>query len=267
MSRSRISVTALVAFAAATAVLPAHAQIDMNRWSQPVVAGTHLRVPGQGSINGDTLYLPLRQRIEIEAEAEDQFGRQFPQANFRFGFDLDQSCRGLVELEDFSHGTITLKTGGRTGSCDVLYWVPNNMNLDRHLNIQVGERARRGGGDQGRLALRTRPELVAASIYRAIIDRDPDPRWLAAAADEVRREGTRNLVHALLNDPQFNEHRGRSQPEELLGDFYRALLGRDPDPSGLQTYGSDMRRARYEAVINDILASNEFRQRVTRLPG
>ncbi len=257
----------LVLFAAPVARAQSAAQTDLSRWTQPVVAGILLHVAGEGAAHGDDLHLPIHQRITIEAVAVDQHGRTYPQERFRFAFELDPSCRGLVELKGISRGTITLETGRRNGSCEALYSVPTNMNLDRHLRIQVGEESRPGDSRWQPLAVDSDEEQVALSLYRAILDRDPDPKWLAAAADEIRREGTRHLVHSLLNAPGFIEHRGRLKPEELLADFYRGLLGRDLDASGLSTYGKAMRRARYEVVIHQILASDEFRRRVARRQG
>ncbi len=267
MRRFTLTVTALLALVVAAATPAADAQVDLSRWDQPVVAQTLLRVPGEGAAKGDTLYLPLHQRIVIEAEAVDQHGRPFPQENFRFGFDLDSSCQGLVSLESFSHGTISLQTGKRAGTCEVLFWVPNNMNLDHHLQIQVGGTAPRDEPQHISGGIDTREELVAASIFRAVLDREPDPSWLAAAADEVRRHNTGDVVRSLLSGPEFGDLRRRRSADQLLADFYRGLLGREPDPAGAKTYGDDLRRGRYEAVINDILSSDEFRRRVTRLPG
>jgi hypothetical protein len=232
-----------------------------------VVAGIRLHVAGEGAAQGDDLHLPLHGRITIEADAVDQHGDPFPQERFRCEFELNRSCRGVVDLRGISKGTITLETGRRPGSCEALYSVPTNMNLDRHLRIEVGEERRPGDSRWQPLAVDSDEEQVALSLYRAILDRDPDPKWLAAAADEIRRDGTRHLVHSLLNDPGFNEHRGRLEPEELLADFYRGLLGRAVDAAGRSTYGKQMRRARYESVIDEILSSDEFRKRVARRRG
>jgi hypothetical protein len=263
MHQPKLIVIALLALAA-SAALAAHAQTDIGRWNEPVVARTSLRFPGEGGIDGDTLYLPLGRRVSFEAEAFDQNGRAFPQERFRFGFDLDRSCNGLVDLEGFSHGTITVKTGKRSGACEVLYWVPNNMNLDRRMRIEVGRRAVPITGQPATEAIDTREELVAASLFRAILAREPDAEWLAAGTEQVRRNETRDQIRSLLGSPEFSERRRTVSPEGLLRDFYVGLLGREPDPSGARNYRDEMHAGRFEEVIVDILSSNEFRARVTR---
>lgn len=249
---------------AASVVPAAHAQTDVGRWNEPVVARTSLRFPGEGGIDGDTLYLPLGRRVSFEAEAVDQYGRAFPQERFRFGFDLDRSCNGLVDLEGFSHGTITVKTGKRSGACEVLYWVPNNMNLDRRMRIEVGRRAAPITGQPATEAIDTREELVAASLFRAILAREPDAEWLAAGAAQVARNETREQIRSLLGSPEFSDRRRRVSPEQLLEDFYRGLLGRSADPAGMRSYRDEMHSGKYEEVLVDILSSREFRDRVTR---
>jgi hypothetical protein len=262
MRQPTLALTALLALAAATPA--AQAQTDLGRWREPVVAQTTLRFPGAGAADAETLYLPMANRVQIEAEAVDQYGRAFPQERFRFGFDLDPSCNGLVSLDGVSHGTITLKTGKRTGSCEVLFWVPNNMNLDRRMRIEVGRQAAAITTRPATEAIDTREELVAASLFRAILAREPDSQWLVTGAEQVRRNETRDQIRSLLGSPEFSERRRTVSPEGLLRDFYVGLLGREPDPSGVRTYRDDVRAGRFEEVIVDILSSNEFRERVTR---
>jgi len=283
MDRHRLSLAVLFALCAIVLVIVAapavHAQhrpgdrSHWNQWSQPMVADTVLNVLGRGSLDGETLYLPPGERISIEASAVDQDGRPFPQERFRFGFDLDSSCGGLVQLEDFEHGTIHLRTADRTGTCNALFWVPNNMNLDRPLQIEVG---RRGGaylqpkpgvrppgaygrGDDG---VDSHNVFVATSVFEAILGREADNRWLSEASAEVGRGHTRDLIRSLLDSPEFRERRSRLSPDQLLESFYRGLLGRDVDPSGQRNYIGDVRNGHYEGVIVDILGSEEYRQRL-----
>lgn len=267
MRQSTLTFIALLALAAAAAAPAAHAQTDVDRWTEPVVARTVLRFPGDGGAEGDTLYLPLGHRTSFEAEAVDQFGRAFPQDRFRFGFDLDQSCNGLVSLDGISHGTITVHTGKRAGSCEVLFWVPNNMNLDRRLRIEVGRQAAPIAVRPTTGAIDTREELVAASLFRAVLGREPDAQWLANAAEQVRRNETRDQIRSLLASPEFSDRRRSVSAEDLLRSFYRGLLGRDPDAAGIRGYRGEMHDGDYEEVIVDILSSPEFRDRVTREVG
>ncbi len=279
MNRPRLSVAALfvlcllytiVAAPAADAQHWSSSRSHRDQWSQPVVADTGLDVHGQGFLDGDTLVLPPGEQISIEARGYDQDGNSFPQERFRFGFDLDNSCRGLVQLEDFEHGTIHVRTGDRTGTCSVLYWVPNNMNLDHTLRIEVGRRNRPpavepgfrppGGRPQG-IAVSSHDELVATSVYQAILGRQPDNRWLDDASLQVSRGKTRDLIRSLLDSSEFRGRRSRLSPDQILESFYRGLLGRDLDPSGRRTYLDDVQKGHYEDVIVDILSSDEYHQR------
>jgi len=261
----RTSQTLIALAALAATVAPAtQAQTDMRQWNEPIVAQTTLRFSSDGSLDGDTLYLPLGRRISFEAEAVDQYGRAFPQERFRFGFDLDRSCNGLVDLEGFSHGTITVRTGKRAGACEVLYWVPNNMNLDQHLRIQVGVKTAPVVRKPTTGAIDTREELVAASLFRAILGREPDPEWLAGAAEQVRRNETRDQIRSLLGGPEFSDRRRRVSPDQLLEGFYQGLLGRPADPAGIRSYRDEMHQGKYEEVILDILSSREFHDRLAR---
>jgi len=267
-----VGAAAVAALAAPVAGAAQTAPLAPSQWDQPVVAETVLRAPGQGTVEGDTLRLPAGKRVGVEAEARDQNGRSFPQERFRFGFDLDSSCNGLVQLENFDHGTINLRTADRTGSCDVLFWVPNNMNLDRRLRIEVGRTSRPtptaiAPTPVGELVVGNRYELIAASIYRAVLGRDPNARWLADAATEARRGHSPDLIRNLLGTDEFSSRRQRLSPEQLLESFYRGMLGRDLDPSGRQTYTNDVRAGRYEEVLLDLFRSDELRQRLAREAG
>jgi hypothetical protein len=265
MRRFLPQLTAVLALTLASTAAPAaRAQTDLYRWNRPVVAETVLWFPGEGAVEGETLYLPLGRRIEIEAQAVDQSGRRFPQKFFRFGFDLEQGCNGLVALEGIVHGTITVKTGKQAGSCGLLFWVPNNMNLDRQMRVEVGRPPPPPQAPPAAEAIDTREELVAVSLFRAILGREPDAQWLAAAAEQVRRNETRDQIRSLLSSPEFSARRRTVSPEGLLRDFYVGLLGREPDPSGMRSYRDEMHAGKFEEVIVDILSSNEFRERVAR---
>lgn len=267
MKRSIFHLTAaLVLILALTVTAPeAAAQGDLR---QPVATTTVLSLPGGGTVDGDTLHLPLGQQVELRIEALDQFGRRFPQERLRFEFTMDRNCRGLVELTGANDNGITLRTGKGAGSCDVLLWLPNTMNADRRLRIV----ANRGGSTTGSGVV-TRPatgtidteeELVAASLFRAVLGRDPDAEWIAASAQEIRHDRTRDQIRSLLGSPEFSQRRQSRAAEDLLRDFYQGLLGREPDAAGVRRYLGDMRDGDFEEVIRDILDSREFRERLAR---
>lgn len=264
MNRSTLLIITALALSLTVAAPEARAQAGPD---EPVATETVLSLSGGGTVEGDTLYLPLGETVELRVEALDQFGRRFPQERLRFEFDLDRNCQGLVELVDASDDSVTLRTGEDPGSCDVLSWLPNNMNADRRLRIVGNRDGRAGSGVAIRPApgtIDTREELVAASLFRAVLGRDPDQEWLAGAAEQVRRNQSREAIRSLLASQEFRERRQNRSPEDLLRDFYQGLLGREPDPSGAHRYRGAMHEGRYEDVIRDILDSSEFRDRLTR---
>lgn len=269
MYRAALTTVAVLALLVVAAASPAAAQCNLSRWTEPVACQVELELHGGGSVEGDTLHLPADQTVELHAAPLDQRGRAFPADRFRFEFDFDRDCNGVVELAGASDQGVTLRTGRGAGSCDVLLWIPGNMNLDRELRVEVGRtRApqaalRPGGGDQTG-AIDTRQELVAASLFRGIMGREPDRRWLDSAAEQVRQGETRDQIESLLRSPEFNQRRRSVPPDEILRDFYQGLLGRAPDQAGARTYLGDIRDGDYEEVILDILGSDEFDQRVER---
>ncbi len=264
MNRSTLLITTALALSLTVAAAEARAQAGPD---EPVATETVLSLSGGGTVEGDTLYLPLGETVELRVEALDQFGRRFPQERLRFEFDLDRNCQGLVELVSASDDSLTLRTGEDPGSCDVHSWLPNNMNADRRLRIVGNRDGRAGPGLATRPApgaIDTREELVAASLFRAVLGRNPDQEWLAGTADQVRRNQTREAIRSLLSSQEFRERRQNRSPEDLLRDFYQGLLGREPDSSGARRYRGAMHEGRYEDVIRDILESSEFRDRLTR---
>lgn len=264
MIRSKLLLTvAALVLTLAVAVPEARAQADLD---EPVASETVLSLSGGGTVDGDTLYLPLGQQVDLRIEARDQFGRQFPQQRLRFELDFDRNCGGLVELVGASDNGVTLRTGKGAGTCDALLWLPNNMNTDRRLRI-VGNRAGSTGGTTTQPAggaIDTQEEVVAASLFRAVLGRSPDAEWIAGAADQVRRNQTRETIQGLLGSQEFRERRQNRSPEDLLRDFYQGLLGREPDASGARRYRAAMHEGRHEDVIRDILDSREFRDRLAR---
>ena len=110
----------------------------------------------------------------------------------------------------------------------------------------------------------TRQELIAASIFRALLDREPDRAWLDAAAAQVAQGDTRASVRSILASTEFQQRRATVPPEELLGDLYRGLLGREPDAGGVRTYLDEVQAGRFEEVVDILLRSSEFQQRLAR---
>lgn len=267
MHRSSNLVLTAFAVLLLAAAPAAHAQVDLDAWDDPVAARTQLSLPGEGTVEGDTLYLPVDAQVDLEVHATDQFGQRFPQNRFRFEFSFDRDCGGLVELVGATDDSVTLKTGRGAGECEVVLWVPGNMNLDRELHVVVGRTPRTAPSTpatNGEPDIDTREELIAASIFRALLDREPENSWVEATAPQIARGDTRAVVRSILAGSEFQQRRATTPTEELLGDLYRGVFGRDPDSVGIRTYWDEIQDGRFEEVVDIFLRSSEFQQRVAR---
>jgi hypothetical protein len=258
----------LVALASLAAAPAAFAQCDLGRWTAPVACQPVLSLPGGGTVDGDTFYLPRGQKVELHVQALDQNGHHFPQERFRFGLELERACDGLVELESSAHGVVTLRTGRSAGTCAGELWIPGNMNLDRELRFVVGRTPAPGPGSGAvHGTIDTREELIAASLFRGLLAREPDGDWLAAAAAQVRQGDTRAVTRSILGSAEFTQRRGTAPPEELLRHIYLGMLGREPDAGAIRTYSDEIRDGRYEELIDILLRSSELDQRLAREVG
>lgn len=261
MHRTTFFVLALFTLTLAAGAAATGAQVDIGRWTAPVAARTVLSLPGHGTVDGDTLHLPVSQRVELEVHATDQLGRAFPQQRFRFEFEFERDCNGLVELVDASDDGVTLQTGRGAGACDVLLWIPGNMNLDRRLQVVVGGSAQAAAVGNQPAVIDTREGRIAGSLFRALLAREPEADWLAAAAIQIRGGDTRTPLRAILGSPEFSQRRSTVGPEELLRGIYQGLLGREPDAGAYRTYLERIRRGNIEEVVGVVLRSSEFQQR------
>jgi hypothetical protein len=261
MLRSTHLAFALVTLAAVAAAPAALAQCDFGQWTAPVVCQPVLSLSSGGTLDGDTLYLPAGRRTELHVQARDQHGSQFPQERFRFGLDLDRSCNGVVELVSSTHGVVVLRTGQRSGRCTAELWIPGNMNLDRQLQIVVGRTAQLAPSPSQTPLIDTREGRIAQSIFRALLAREPDADWVAAAAIQVRQGDAQAPVRAILASSEFAQRRSNVAAEELLRGIYQGLLGREPDAGAYRTYLDRIRRGAFEEVVVIILRSSEFNQR------
>jgi SAM-dependent methyltransferase len=54
-------------------------------------------------------------------------------------------------------------------------------------------------------------------------------------------------------------------PEEIIGSFYRAILGREPDRGGLRTYADELRNgASLDHILSVFVQSDEFMRRIDK---
>ncbi len=196
-------------------------------------------------------------RLDLELVAVDQYGRDFPADRVRWVFEPERSCSGLLEVEHVDREHFRVEAKGRRGSCDVLLWVPGNLNLEWPVRFEVGSVARDGYEHEY-------AEAVAMRLYRAILGREADAPGLAGAIAEIQRDRLSSLVDSMVRSEEFLTKRANLGAHELLRGFYLGLLDREPDSSGVRTYQREVERRRYRDVILAIIGSEEFETQLVR---
>ncbi len=193
------------------------------------------------------------QELELAFDARDQYGREFPDQRLRYGLEADRSCRDLVTIEEEgeNEGRYEIRAGARRGSCDLLLWVPGNLNLEWPLHIEVT------GVSRDNLS-RFQAERIAGRLYRGILGREPDAAGLKSAVSDIQRGDLERVADGMLRSEEFRENRADLSPSKLLDSLYRGLLSRAPDSDGRRMYLDDLERRDFERVVDALLASPEF---------
>lgn len=274
MSLERVLAPALALLTVAFALdaPPVGAQEDAQECGadrrEPVVCRVELTVfqPGERRgevLSGSTLRLATRSEVEIAARGIDQYDRRFPAERFQYFLDLDRDCDDLVsmeetdDVEETDDGVLRLDTGSRTGDCEALLWLPNDLNHDRELRIVVERPDRQSYS-------REEAELLATWLYRAVLGREPDPGGLQSATAEIQKGELGEYVRSLVGSPEFQRRRSDMSAPALLESFYRGLFDREPDTGGVRTYLRLLERGAYGDVLRDLLDSEELDARLDR---
>lgn len=97
---------------------------------------------------------------------------------------------------------------------------------------------------------------MASTIYRQVLNREPDEAELRQAAADLA-SGRRPFYEVIARTAA----RASNGEEGAVRILYQRLLGREADPQGLQGFTDLARRDGIEAVARAIVASPEYRQR------
>jgi hypothetical protein len=82
--------------------------------------------------------------------------------------------------------------------------------------------------------------------------------------NEIEDGRVRAEIDSIVRSPEFRSHSAPLGAEALLEQIYQGLLRRSVDPGGTRTYLARVQRREYAAVVEDILASREYRGRLPR---
>jgi len=101
--------------------------------------------------------------------------------------------------------------------------------------------------------------------YRDLLERAPDPAGRAHYEDLLRHGLTEEQMRDRIRDSE--EYRV-TLPDSKTTRAYRNVLGRDPDPSGLQSYRKKIVDQHWtqKDVENDLRRSAEYRDRAKNQP-
>ncbi len=250
-----------VAVAATVSAVAAAQERPCDGWREPLVTRLVVRVARRGErserLRRPRIELARGEAVTLEVEGRDQWGDPFPEERAAFGLDLGRRCRGLVAVRQNGTARFRLRALDETGSCRVVVWAAGNLNLDRELEVRVVPVARAGYD-------RAEAEYIARRLYRALLDREPDPTGFAAAVAEIQRGRLESQVRGMVASREFTEKRRGTTHSELLERIYRGLLGRDPDSEGVRHFMPMLARGKVADVVLGVIRSDEFESRMLR---
>jgi hypothetical protein len=113
------------------------------------------------------------------------------------------------------------------------------------------------------------PETAVVAMYRRLLGRDPSEGDVAHYKERLQREGAQAVATTIVASPEYRERFGRnavpaqgvSAYEGPVRMLYRHLLGRDADPQGLAGFTRVASESGFDAVVDQILASAEYREK------
>jgi hypothetical protein len=157
---------------------------------------------------------------------------------------------------------------------DILHRAPDEEGL-RHYRREMIDN---GWTEQDvRRALRTSAEhdtvksdsadRIVRRAYQDILGREPDDRGLAQYRNEIVKNGwtERQVRDALMKSPEYREKNmmTRDKAVDIVTRAYRSVLGRDPDPAGLESYVKGVLQNKWtEAdVARELRKSDEYKNK------
>ena len=102
-------------------------------------------------------------------------------------------------------------------------------------------------------------DAIARRLYLGILGREADPDGLRGNAAGIRRGDVEGVVQGLFGSGEFRDVESSKNPRQLLDQFYKGLLDRAADPSGVQSFLPRVRNREYTGVVMQMLDSDEFR--------
>lgn len=111
-------------------------------------------------------------------------------------------------------------------------------------------------------------EEAVRILYRRLLGREADEQGLRGFTDLARREGIEAVARDMIASPEYKQRAGTSGIpgqdaalyQSAVRSLYRHVLGRDPDPDGLEDLTRIAMGSGFDAVIDRMIASSEYTQ-------
>ena len=138
--------------------------------------------------------------------------------------------------------------------------------IDNGWTEQDVRRALRTSGEHDKVKQDSADRIVRRA-YQDLLGREPDGQGLARYRNEMLRNGwtERQVRDALMKSPEYREKNTmtREKAVDMVTRAYRNVLGRDPDPAGLESYVQGVLRNKWtEAdVARELRKSDEYRNK------
>jgi TorA maturation chaperone TorD len=113
-----------------------------------------------------------------------------------------------------------------------------------------------------------RPDAIVRRAYQDILGREPDPEGLRTYRSNIIDKGwsEQDVREALRNSPEYASGGARTaSADRIIRRAYQDILGREPDPSGLETYRRNIvERGWDEQDVRTALRRSQERHEVAR---
>jgi len=234
---------------------------DCGDWYRPVVCTAEIVATDSGR---DTIRLDERsdlelgpnEEIDLQLEARDQRGARFPIERLALRYD-DYDCRSILRVEDREEGSLRIGATASEGRCRLEIWMPNNLNFEWELDIQISVGARSGYE-------RAEAEILANALYVAILNREPDSGGFSGAVAEIQSGNLDAQIDAMTRSTEFHQAIADKTAPDVLEQFYVGIFGRPGDSAGVRLYLAEMQRGQYASVLRKLIRSPEFEARLQR---
>jgi hypothetical protein len=108
----------------------------------------------------------------------------------------------------------------------------------------------------------SRAKVLLPLVYRAVLNREPDPSGLASFSppiDATGATGMESVAAGLFTSAEFTTLRATLSTAGVVDQFFRGILGRAGGAAALPVFGPLVEGGRYGEFIQGLVRSTEFR--------